>query len=64
MWTQCFDGFACSKLEVPLDYSNRNLGTTSIAFLKLAGKNATVESPSIVVIPGKTSIRSIDKRGR
>lgn len=46
-----------------MDYSNRNLGTTSIAFLKLAGKNATVESPSIVVINGKTSIRSIDKRG-
>jgi pimeloyl-ACP methyl ester carboxylesterase len=26
---------------------------TSVAFIKLAGKNATVESPSIVVIPGK-----------
>ncbi|KAI0452638.1 Alpha/Beta hydrolase protein [Xylaria acuta] len=51
-WTSCFDGFTCSRLEVPLDYSNRSLGTTSIAFIKLAGKNATVESPSIVLIPG------------
>ncbi|KAI0536936.1 Alpha/Beta hydrolase protein [Xylaria digitata] len=51
-WTSCFDGFTCSRLEVPLDYSNRSLGTTSIAFTKLAGKNATVESPSIVIIPG------------
>ncbi|RYP55895.1 hypothetical protein DL771_012271 [Monosporascus sp. 5C6A] len=39
-------------LEVPLDYSSRSLGTTSIAFIKLAGKNATVESPSIVLIQG------------
>ncbi|KAK7697288.1 hypothetical protein SLS64_013676 [Diaporthe eres] len=59
-WTQCFDGFACSKLEVPLDYSNRNLGTTSVAFLKLAGKNATVESPSIVLIPGGPGGSGID----
>ncbi|KAF2965535.1 hypothetical protein GQX73_g8060 [Xylaria multiplex] len=51
-WTPCFDDFACSLLEVPLDYSNRRLGTTSIAFIKLAGKNATAESPSIVIIPG------------
>ncbi|POS72028.1 hypothetical protein DHEL01_v209577 [Diaporthe helianthi] len=59
-WTQCFDGLACSKLEVPLDYSNRNLGTTSIAFIKLAGKNATVESPNIVIIPGGPGSSGID----
>ncbi|KAH8203743.1 hypothetical protein TruAng_002036 [Truncatella angustata] len=51
-WTSCFDDFTCARLEVPLDYSNRSLGTTSIAFIKLAGKNATVESPSIVLVPG------------
>ncbi|KAJ5171731.1 hypothetical protein N7492_004324 [Penicillium capsulatum] len=51
-WTPCFDALNCSKLEVPLDYSNRNMGMTSIAFMKLAGKNATAESPSIVLIPG------------
>lgn len=39
-----------------MDYSNRSLGTTSIAFIKLAGKNATVESPSIVLNPGTISI--------
>jgi hypothetical protein len=61
MWTPCFDGFKCSRLEVPLDYSNRSLGMTSIAFIKLAGKNATVESPSIVLSPGKISIKSIVK---
>ncbi|VUC36557.1 unnamed protein product [Clonostachys rosea] len=51
-WTPCFDEFTCSKLEVPLDYSNRSLGTTSVAFMKLAGKNATIQSPSIVLVPG------------
>ncbi|KAJ5681630.1 uncharacterized protein N7477_001570 [Penicillium maclennaniae] len=59
-WTPCFDAFNCSRLEVPLDYSNRSLGTTSIAFIKLAGKNATVESPSIVLIPGGPSGSGVD----
>ncbi|RAH78804.1 hypothetical protein BO86DRAFT_412102 [Aspergillus japonicus CBS 114.51] len=59
-WAPCFDAFGCSKLEVPLDYANRDLGTTSIAFIKLAGKNATVESPSIVLIPGGPGGSGVD----
>ncbi|KAG9255083.1 uncharacterized protein F5Z01DRAFT_621029 [Emericellopsis atlantica] len=59
-WTPCFDDFTCSRLEVPLDYSNRSLGTTSIAFIKLAGKNATIESPSIVIIPGGPGGSGVD----
>ncbi|PWY83900.1 alpha/beta-hydrolase [Aspergillus sclerotioniger CBS 115572] len=59
-WTSCFDSFNCSKLDVPLDYSNRSLGTTSIAFIKLAGKNATVESPSIVINPGGPGGSGVD----
>ncbi|KAH7316883.1 Alpha/Beta hydrolase protein, partial [Stachybotrys elegans] len=51
-WTPCFDNFTCARLEVPLDYDNSTLDTTSIAFIKLSGKNATLESPSIVLIPG------------
>ncbi|KAF3389289.1 Tripeptidyl aminopeptidase [Penicillium rolfsii] len=59
-WIPCFDAFNCSRIEVPLDYSNRSLGTTSIAFIKLAGKNATVESPSIVFIPGGPGGSGVD----
>ncbi|KAI0399002.1 Alpha/Beta hydrolase protein [Xylaria palmicola] len=59
-WTPCFDNFTCSKLEVPLDYSNRTIGKTSIAFIKLAGKNTTVNSPSIVVIPGGPGGSGVD----
>lgn len=63
-WKPCFDDFTCSRLQVPLDYSNKSLGTTSIAFIKLAGENATAESPSIVLIPGKipTTITPIQER--
>ncbi|KAJ5226347.1 hypothetical protein N7468_007572, partial [Penicillium chermesinum] len=59
-WTPCFDAFTCAKLEVPLDYSNRDLGKASIAFIKLAGKNATVDSPSIVLIPGGPGGSGVD----
>ncbi|OQE14074.1 hypothetical protein PENFLA_c041G06515 [Penicillium flavigenum] len=59
-WTPCFDDFTCSRLEVPLDYSNRSFGTTSIAFIKLAGKNATAESPSIVLNPGGPGGSGVD----
>ncbi|TLS24927.1 hypothetical protein PpBr36_09125, partial [Pyricularia pennisetigena] len=59
-WTKCFDDFACAKLQVPLDYSNKSIGTTSIAFIKLAGKNATADSQSIVAIPGGPGGSGID----
>ncbi|PKK44721.1 hypothetical protein CI102_12153 [Trichoderma harzianum] len=59
-WTPCFDDFTCSKLEVPLDYSNKSLGTTSIAFIKLAGKNATIESPSIIINSGGPGGSGVD----
>ncbi|PTB65893.1 alpha/beta-hydrolase [Trichoderma citrinoviride] len=59
-WTPCFDDFTCSRLEVPLDYSNASLGTTSIAFIKLAGKNATTESPSLIINPGGPGGSGID----
>ncbi|KAI1116580.1 Alpha/Beta hydrolase protein [Nemania sp. NC0429] len=59
-WTPCFDNLGCSKLEVPVDYSNKGLGTASVAFIKLAGQNATEESPSIVLIPGGPGGSGVD----
>ncbi|KAK8850901.1 hypothetical protein PGQ11_013380 [Apiospora arundinis] len=55
-WTPCFDGFTCSRLQVPLDYSNQSLGTASIAFMKWAGKNATADSQSFVIIPADATL--------
>ncbi|RFU73504.1 peptidase s33 tripeptidyl aminopeptidase-like, c-terminal [Trichoderma arundinaceum] len=59
-WKPCFDDFTCSRLQVPLDYSNKSLGTTSIAFIKLVGQNATAKSPSIVLIPGGPGGSGVD----
>ncbi|KAF4962493.1 hypothetical protein FSARC_9446 [Fusarium sarcochroum] len=59
-WKPCFDDFTCSRLQVPLDYSNKTLGMTSIAFIKLAGENATADSPSIVLIPGGPGGSGVD----
>ncbi|KAF4992893.1 hypothetical protein FGRMN_6836 [Fusarium graminum] len=60
IWKPCFDNFTCSRLQVPLDYSNKKLGTTSIAFLKVAGQNATADAPSIVLIPGGPGNSGVD----
>ncbi|KAM0549561.1 hypothetical protein ACHAPJ_009377 [Fusarium lateritium] len=60
IWKPCFSDFTCSKLQIPLDYSNKSLGTTSIAFIKLAGENATANSPSIVLIPGGPGNSGVD----
>ncbi|RYP66543.1 hypothetical protein DL770_008785 [Monosporascus sp. CRB-9-2] len=51
-WTPCFEAFTCARLEVPLDYADASLGTTAIAFIKLAGRNATEEAKNILIIPG------------
>lgn len=51
-WTPCYDDLHCAKLQVPLDHKNKTRGSTSIAFVKLTGKNATADSQSIVLIPG------------
>ncbi|KAL7928424.1 alpha/beta-hydrolase [Trichoderma chlorosporum] len=59
-WTPCFDDFTCSRLEVPLDYANSSIGTTSIAFIKYTGINATKESPSIIVNPGGPGGSGVD----
>ncbi|KAI1171946.1 Alpha/Beta hydrolase protein [Nemania sp. FL0916] len=60
IWTPCFQNFTCSRLEVPLDYSNKSIGTTSVPFIKLAGKNATAGSQSIVLIPGGPGGSGVD----
>ncbi|KAM0189669.1 hypothetical protein ACHAPA_008774 [Fusarium lateritium] len=59
-WKPCFGDFTCSRLQVPLDYSDKSTGATSIAFLKLAGAKATAKSPSIVLIPGGPGNSGVD----
>jgi hypothetical protein len=36
-WTPCYDGFDCAKLLVPLDYTDRSIGNTTVAFIRVKG---------------------------
>ncbi|KAJ0415121.1 TAP-like protein-domain-containing protein [Aspergillus carlsbadensis] len=51
-WLPCFKNYTCARLEVPLDYDNRSLGTTAIAFIKLSATNVTADTRSLLVNPG------------
>ncbi|KAF2800948.1 alpha/beta-hydrolase [Melanomma pulvis-pyrius CBS 109.77] len=50
IWTPCFDNFTCSRLTVPLDYSDPTIGTTSIAYIRLSASNSTAQD--ILFNPG------------
>jgi pimeloyl-ACP methyl ester carboxylesterase len=49
-WTPCFSNYTCSLLTVPLDYSDPDVGTTNIAYIKLASNSTTAQD--IVINPG------------
>ncbi|KAF7368484.1 AB hydrolase-1 domain-containing protein [Mycena venus] len=34
-WVECYSMFQCAKLEVPLDYSDPNVGTAALAVIRL-----------------------------
>src|SRR3954452_3222567 len=51
-WTPCFDNFACTRLEVPLDYANPGIGDTSTAFMKLAAQENPGSANSILFNDG------------
>ncbi|KAI0376049.1 alpha/beta-hydrolase, partial [Hypomontagnella monticulosa] len=59
-WVPCYDDFTCARLEVPIDYTDASIGTTSIAFIKLAGSNATDDAESILINPGGPGGSGID----
>ncbi|KAF7340397.1 AB hydrolase-1 domain-containing protein [Mycena venus] len=41
-WVQCYSIFQCTRLEVPFDYSDPNVGTAALAVIRLPG-NASDE---------------------
>ncbi|KAF2477666.1 alpha/beta-hydrolase [Lindgomyces ingoldianus] len=49
-WTPCFEGYACTNLEVPLDYADASAGTTNIAFIKYSSSNESAQD--ILFNPG------------
>ncbi|KAF2181145.1 alpha/beta-hydrolase [Zopfia rhizophila CBS 207.26] len=57
-WTPCYDNFTCSLLEVPLDYANPSVGTTSIAIIKKPSQNASAED--LLINPGGPGGSGVD----
>ncbi|KAG2417696.1 hypothetical protein HFD88_008915 [Aspergillus terreus] len=58
-WTPCFDQYTCAKLEVPIDYNDPSVGTTSLAFIKLAAEKDPDTAPNLVINnggPGQSGI--------
>lgn len=51
-WTPCFENFTCTRLEVPLDYENPDVGTAGIAFLRLAAEGGE-SAKDILINPGE-----------
>ncbi|KAI1333493.1 alpha/beta-hydrolase [Xylariaceae sp. FL0016] len=59
-WTPCYDDFTCTRLEVPIDYSDPSTGTTNVAFIKMAGRNATEDAQTIVLANGGPGSSGVD----
>ena len=53
-WTPCFDKYTCAQLQVPLDYDNPSLGTTTIAYLRSSASSPPASEPAqdILIHPG------------
>lgn len=58
VWTPCLTNYSCSLLTVPLDYSNPSIGTTNIAYIKLASNLTTAQD--IVINPGGPGGSGVD----
>lgn len=58
VWSPCFQSYTCAKLEVPLDYSNPEIGTTEVAFIKQASDNP--DAQDILFNPGGPGGSGID----
>ncbi|KAJ7064209.1 TAP-like protein-domain-containing protein [Mycena amicta] len=43
-WVDCNSGFQCARLEVPLDYSSPNIGTATIAVIRLPANVSSSDS--------------------
>lgn len=56
-WTSCFENYTCTKLEVPLDYENPSIGSTGIAFIKLAAQNNSNAVPNILINQGEICVK-------
>ncbi len=59
-WQECRDGFACARLEVPLDYAKPDGRTIEVAVLKAKARNDDERLGSIVYDPGGPGVSGAD----
>ncbi|KAL4963747.1 uncharacterized protein BDV14DRAFT_209682 [Aspergillus stella-maris] len=59
-WIPCFQNYTCARLQVPLDYGDPDRGSTAIAFIRLAARNATNNTRDVLINPGGPGNSGID----
>ncbi len=59
-WTSCGGSFQCTKLTVPLDYSDPTGDTIAIAVLRLRSANADSRIGSLILNPGGPGGSGVD----
>ncbi|KAJ7864256.1 TAP-like protein-domain-containing protein [Mycena olivaceomarginata] len=64
-WVTCYSTFQCTRLEVPLDYSDASVGTADLAVIRLQANVSKSEAgPSLQLVFGSEyDIVSFDPRG-
>ncbi|KAF5848095.1 hypothetical protein GGP41_005498 [Bipolaris sorokiniana] len=51
-WEPCFVSYTCSRLIVPLDYTNSSAGNATIAYIKQAAQRNSSSAEDILINPG------------
>ncbi|CAI6332880.1 unnamed protein product [Periconia digitata] len=51
-WQPCFGAYTCSRLKVPLDYTNPSVGTATIAYIRQAAQNDSESAEDVLINPG------------
>jgi pimeloyl-ACP methyl ester carboxylesterase len=59
-WDQCYEGFECTNLDVPIDYEKISTGTFKISVLRYLAQEPTKRIGSLVVNPGGPGASGVD----
>ncbi len=59
-WAPCRDGFACARVEVPLDYDDPAGRTIELALLKVPATDPDRRLGSLLVNPGGPGVSALD----
>ena len=59
-WAGCKDGFECSTLAVPLDYTKPAAGTVSLRLIRIRASKPAKRVGSLLVNPGGPGVSAVD----